>query len=215
MTRASTRFVPHILVLLVLAGVPTLLHSYGRFDVEDCRNPAALMVLHNGSQRASWVRERWLERASATREWRQGKRPIPATLHELRTVVVRTYDPKIVYHQPEIALVRGFGADAREVEWIEHAGEALPVHRPYFGIHSDRPAKVVAAYLLVYRGRPVANPYLAQLLAAPLELASGRSPMTLFFATATVGRGEVELAEEAADRWLAETWSAYRSACHP
>jgi hypothetical protein len=214
MTRLSSRYVPHIVVILVLAGIPTLLHSWGRFEVEDCANPAALLVVPQAGARRSegWANARWLERASPTRQWVEGRIPIEGTALSLETVIVRSYDPKILYHQPELALVRQARSEHANVEWFEHAGERLPIHWPEY---DSEPAAVVAAYVLVYRGRPVANPYLAQLLAAPLQVVTGRSPMTLLFVRGAVPVGRRELSESLARKWLASAWDQYRAACHP
>jgi hypothetical protein len=69
------------------------------------------------------------------------------------------------------------------------------------------------AYLLVYDSRPVSNPYLAQLLSAPLQLVRGRSPMWLFFISGQVEPDLKESAERAARAWLAAAWEHYGSVC--
>jgi hypothetical protein len=75
--------------------------------------------------------------------------------------------------------------------------------------------KPVVAYLLVYDGKPLNNPYLEQLTAAPRQMLIGRLPMTLFLAYANVMGNEQEAALGAAREWLASSWRLYRAACMP
>lgn len=214
MTRISGRYVPHMTLLCLLAGVPTLLHSSGRFDVDDCADPRALMAPPSSRVRpaTTQVNEKWLLRASPTREWSTGRIDLEGTGISLDTLIIRSHDPKTLFHKPELTLVEGLQSDVDGLEWLDHGSERLPIHRAYFDPALDT---AVAAYMLVYRGRPVTNPYLAQVLAAPFQLVSGRGPMTLLFVSARVPAQQVERAEQQAREWLAASWERYRSACQP
>lgn len=216
MTHPSTRYVPALVALLVLAAIPVFLHTSGRFDVDECRNTAALLVAsRKGGGPASPSTQRggrtlWLKRASPAGEWAEGTLPVDGLKSTFETMIIRSHDPKKVYHNPDSVLVRGARSEEADVEWIERGSTRIPIHRPRFG---GADAGTVAAYLLVYNGKPVTNPYLAQLLAAPRQLITGREPMTLFFVSGQVHPLRMEIAEEAMRDWLFSEWRRYQSIC--
>lgn len=200
MTRPSTRYAVPIAALATLALIPVVIHGYLGLRVEDCADPAAL--LPEGNER------------------REYELPSPHGVRRVRHWVGRSYDPKQVYYRPAVRVMHEVRPVAERVEWLEADGEALPIHRVIYGDTAQASrdlseTRVVAAYLLVYRGEPVANPYLAQLGAAPALLLRGRLPMTLFFTGAFVPAEDVEWAEEQSREWLISSWRAYRTACPP
>lgn len=229
MIQASTRYLPHIVLLIALAALPTWLHRTSRLDVEDCADLDALLSLPGGApvsaealrtaspQEASWPpRERFLSLASADGRWAEGRIPVDGSDEALDFVVVRSFDPKLLYHWPSGRLHWNNGTSLRvERSELERVG-SLPVHRGYYdSLDAGSRRRWVVAYLLVYEGRPVANPYLAQLLWAPLQLVRGRSPMWLFFASGRVPASLREPAEEAARRWIGAAWERYAAVCRP
>lgn len=50
----------------------------------------------------------------------------------LRFSVIRSCDPKKLYHHPEIALVHSEAPDRRTVEWVRDGSEMLPIHRVFY-----------------------------------------------------------------------------------
>jgi hypothetical protein len=106
--------------------------------------------------------------------------------------------------------------DRRSVQEVVEGNEILPVHRAHYPgeLHSESGLAVVA-YLLVYGGQPIANPYWSQLVSAPLQLVTGRRAMWLFLVSAEVRPKERRAAEAAALEWLGEAWHRYQTACSP
>jgi hypothetical protein len=223
--RTSTRYLPHIVVLFVVAALPTWLHWTSRLDVEDCADPAALLAIDGAESRSAeslreaapgvrlGQREAFLAHASADGRWAEGRIPL-AGGEGLDFVVVRSFDAKLLYHWPAARMhwERGgsLRVDRNELETVE----SLPVHRSYYdNIDSVSQRRWVVAYLLVYDASPVSNPYLAQLLSAPLQLVRGRTPMWLFFISGRVEASRKESAEQAARRWLVSAWERYASVC--
>ncbi len=124
--------------------------------------------------------------------------------------IIRSYDAKRLYHRPENSLVEHAMVARRAIEWVPAGSSALPIHRAYY---DDTAPTIVVAYLLAYRSSPVANPYWAQLRAAPVELLAGRRPMTLFLVQARGSLGSVREMEKVEREWLLSVWERYCSAC--
>jgi hypothetical protein len=125
--------------------------------------------------------------------------------------IIRSYDAKRLYHRPENSLVdHAFVVQSRGIEWVRADSGALPIHRAYYG---DTDPAILVAYLLVYRFSPVASPYWPQLRAAPIEIFSGRRPMTLFLIQARGSPGSLREMEKVEQEWLLSSWEKYRFAC--
>jgi hypothetical protein len=224
---ASTRYLPHIVVLLVLAALPTWLHRTSSLDVEDCADLDALLSMDGGEvvsaealseaaleSKSLAQRKLFLSQASADGRWAEGIVPLGEDDEALDFVLVRSFDAKLLYHWPAARLHweggKSLRIDRNELETVD----SLPVHRSYYDNLDARSRQHwVVAYLLVYDSRPISNPYLAQLLSAPVQLVRGRSPMWLFFVSGRVDASRRESAEQAARRWLVAAWEHYDSVC--
>lgn len=213
MIEASTRYVPHIAALIVLAAIPTLLHSLGRFDVDDCANSQGLLAppdVDHAAMLSAGERHR-IDTYWGAGNWSAGTLGGEGPGASLRYVIVRSFDPKTVYHWPE-GRVLDHRHSSRGLEEVEGPGGVqLPVHRAFY---EPRGADTtVVAYLLVYDSQAVANPYLAQILAGPKQVLLGRRPMWLFLVYGEVEKSAREDAEQRAREWLASAWERHRTAC--
>lgn len=210
MIRISRKNLMPMLVLLGLTSVPVLVHSYFGFRADDCDGPEALFADCLSHSENDELRQDWMRENFAAEAWCEGIIPTDVPGLSLDILVVRSYDPKKLYHNPEIALLRGQTPDRREVERLAAGNGDVPIHRP----HYDRfNGEVFAAYLLVYGSRPVANPYTAQLRSFFPQLVRGRRPMTLYFVSGQGSRGAMSAMESAGKRWLLRSWGQYPSAC--
>ncbi len=124
--------------------------------------------------------------------------------------ILRSYDPKKLYHLPEIGLLHGAAASRRAVDEVPWKDGTVPIHRVYY---PDNDGDIYAAYLLIYNSQPVANPYLAQILSFPRQLLTGSAPMNLLFVSGKGPRGTLAVMEKKGNRWLVESLSYYRSLC--
>jgi hypothetical protein len=209
----STRYVPHILVLMLIAGIPTLLHSLGRFDVEDCANPAVLLAPPDPGPAAlpPAVEGERFDRSWGEGNWTAGALPRGGPAAPLTYVIARSFDPKAIYHWPESRVISEVRPIERRLEDVEGDGARIPLHRAYY--EPDGVRRRVVAYLLVYHSRPVANPYLAQILSAPRQVVTGRRPMWMFFVHGQAAPSRMVETERVAREWLAGAWERYREAC--
>jgi len=209
MSRLSLRYLYPLSACLLLALIPVVVHSYVRIEINDCRGARAFLPQ---SQLASDFARRpdvWMRERFQSSQWHEESFDRDGLRFDVS--IIRSYDAKRLYHRPESSLLeRTSVVESRGIEWVSADSGVLPIHRVYYG--KTNPA-VLVAYLLVYRSSPVANPYLAQLRAAPVELFSGRYPMTLFFIQAhgspeSLGKMEIVVRE-----WLISAWNNYRCVC--
>jgi hypothetical protein len=128
---------------------------------------------------------------------------------QLEFVIVRSYDPKRLYHRPE-SYFRGRTINAQILKSVTRDTKSTPIHV----VRYERPdlAQVVA-YLLVYNSKAVGNPYLAQVAAFPSQLLTGAKPMTIFLVFGSAPRTAAQALEDRAAAWLADAWKRYESAC--
>jgi hypothetical protein len=172
----SYRFFPAVCLLLAGALVPTIIHSYSGAAFDDRRTTAAIPSVLAGFDSAPSGRdETWGKRRFDSDDWTEREyRNIGG--EKLRLTVVRSYDPKSVYHHPELAVAYRTSFVGEEVRRFEPRPD-IPVHvlKPGPGVGAS------AMYVLHYDTRFVDNPIAFQIRAAGELLFSKRRPMTLFF----------------------------------
>jgi hypothetical protein len=175
----SFRYVPTLCALLGLALIPTIIHSYGGGTVEDGRSAAAIPTILDGytstpTDRASnWGKRRfdsddWVERSYIE----AGSDPITLT-------VVRSFDPKRLYHHPELAIAyRRTSFVGEEIRRFAERTD-IPVHvlQPEAGTA----ATGIGMYVLHYGSGFIEDPIWFQVRSAGELFFSRRLPMTLFF----------------------------------
>ncbi len=208
MTRLSRRYVCPLSACLLLALIPVVVHSYFQAEIDDCRAPQALMPESAQASHSAGSRDAWMRKLFQSSQWQEGSF-VRDGLH-FDFSIIRSYDAKRLYHRPETSLVEHAIVERRGIEWVRADSGALPIHRAYYG---DRDPAILVAYLLVYRSSPVASPYWPQLRAAPVQIFTGRRPMTLFFIQARGQPGSLQEVEKVEREWLLSSWETYRSAC--
>jgi hypothetical protein len=204
MTRVSTRYVVPLAVCLLLVLIPVAMHSYFQTNRDDCANPSAIVpVDHPAGSRDAFLHTRFqspqfMEGSFLSKEGR------------FNYSIIRSYDPKRLYHRPENSLVEHAVVTRRAIEWVPTDAGAVPIHRAYY---DEEDQALVVAYLLVFRSSPVASPYWPHLRAAFSELFTGSHPMTLYFIQARGLPESVPEMEKVEREWLVSSWEKYRTAC--
>jgi hypothetical protein len=199
-------------------AVPTLLHTAGLHMDDDCADATALFE-HNGDpfmDDAVPTESRHVNWNEATQDggaWAEGSFLAEEGIR-VNWVVLRSFNPKRLYNRPARQLVRRGQIAGTEMEWLEEDGVRIPIRwiRYEAGL-SKTEKRLAVGYLLVYDGRPIANPYRAQLLTAPMQFVTGRLPMTIYLAFARVDPPKLDRAEEEVRDWLADSWRRYRRVC--
>ena len=185
-------------------------HSYANLKDEDCVQPSGLFAFCNfAGDRA--VTGRRLKTMFGEVEWCGGTFPGKGgSRPALDYWILISYDAKKLYHLPETGLVRGAAPSDRVTEYLQAAGERIPIHRAYYPATDG---DIFVAYMLIYNSQPVGNPYVAQLLSFPRQLVRGTAPINLFFVSGRGPGGTLARMEETGLSWLLESLERYRSLC--
>lgn len=193
----APRHLPAICGLFALALIPTLVHSYSGNGAPDGLNTAAIPdFLSDYTGRATTRSATWGKRRFDSDDWIERTYANPGG-DELTLTVVRSYDPKRLYHHPELAMA--YGTDFQTLQT-----RRLPAH-PDMPVHVLVPARGVNArgiYALLYHGRFVEDPILFQIRTAGELLFSKRKPMTIFFVLDPAAPREAEIENLGASRVL-------------
>jgi hypothetical protein len=173
----SPRYLPLVCALVGLALVPTLIHSYADTTVSDGRSTQAIPASLAGYQGTPSGRNAtWGKRRFDSDDWME--RTYKADGDTVKVSVIRSFDPKSLYHHPELAVAYGPNFVRGELKRFPQRPD-VPVRMLY----TDRDGGTVAMYVLHYDDRFVEDPIMFQLRTAGELLVSRRKPMTLFFVT--------------------------------
>ena len=171
----SSRYALPVVFILILALLPTVIHSYLGMKTDDGLSVTKINpVLGSFTSTPTNRQPGWGEDAFGCDEWIEriytDERGKP-----LRLFVGRSYDHKRLYHHPELAL--SYAKDLKSVGQIHLPGQpAIPVTL----LHNDtRPN--MAAFVLLYDGKFIDNPISHQVGDSLKQLVSPRKPMTLFY----------------------------------
>jgi len=172
----SPRYAPAICVLLALALVPTVIHSYVGVVETDTRTTNSIPALLAGYPSSPSGRDAgWGARRFEATDWFE--RRYTSTTDEVLLTVLRSYDLKVLYHHPELDIAYGTPFLRQETRTFPDHPD-IPIHVLYTDIERGS----IALYALHYDNSFVADPLLFQFRTATDLLFSGRKPMTLIFA---------------------------------
>lgn len=171
----SSRFALPAIIVLIIALVPTVIHSYLGLTKHDDRLVASInTVLNNFSSSPSTRNPGWGEETFDSFDWTE-RIYRDEHGHAVRLFVGRSYDHKRLYHHPELAL-----SYARD---LGHHKQVYLPSDPTIAINvlqnPTRPG--LAAYALVVDDEFIANPIVHQLQDSLHLLIGARKSMTLFY----------------------------------
>lgn len=171
----SSRYAPAICVALLVALVPTIIHSYAGLVVNDGRATAAIPTTL-GSYGSAPTRRgpQWGKNRFDSFDWIE--REYTGSGDAVVLTVLRSYDLKALYHHPELAVSYHVAKFNRSEVQTAPERPDIPVH-----VLTNTNGGSIAMYALHYDGRFVADPIRFQLRTAGELLFTGRKPMTLFF----------------------------------
>jgi hypothetical protein len=188
----ASRFATAVCVLVGLALIPTIIHSYAGLVVEDGHRASALPeTLAGFSSRPTDRSETWGERRFESTDWVERSFVTPSG--EVTLTVVRSFDLKALYHHPELAVAYGTDFQSATIEVLPESAD-VPVHV----LRTTRDSRPGALYVLEYDGRFVKDPIMFQIRTAGELLFKGRRAMTLFFARAQSARPSGDLSSQPA-----------------
>jgi hypothetical protein len=171
----SARYALPVALVLMLALIPTVIHSYLGLKNDDGLSVNNIKsVLDNFNSTPTNRQPGWGEETFGSEDWieraytdEQGK--------SLRLFVGRSYDHKRLYHHPELAL--SYAKDLRSEGQIRLPGQPeIPVT-----LLRNETRPNMAAFVLLYDGKFIDNPILHQIRDSLKQLISAGKPMTLFY----------------------------------
>ena len=171
----STRQALPVIILIMSALIPTIIHSYLNLKTDDNLSTRQIsQVLGSYVSKPTQRKAEWGEDTFACYDWieriytnQQGK--------SVRLFVGRSYDHKRLYHHPELAL--SYGKDLRMIGEIKYSEQPnIPVK-----LLANETKPVIAAYALIYDKQFVENAITYQLMSSIVQLITPRKPMTLFY----------------------------------
>ena len=165
-------------VILALALVPTIIHSYVRMVVTDGLTAASIPANLRGFRSTPSPRDAgWGKRRFESDDWFERTYRGASTGDEVLLTVLRSYDLKRLYHHPELDVAYGAGYLTHDIVRVSDL-PGVPVHV----LDTATEAHGTALYVLHYDGGFVQDPLWLQARVAGQLLFSGRKPMTLIFA---------------------------------
>jgi hypothetical protein len=171
----SSRYAPAICVALLVALIPTVIHSYAGVVVTDHLTTALVPQTIGAYRSTPSTRDaNWGQRRFESHDWFE--RQYVSGADSVVLTVIRSFDLKALYHHPELAVAYHFAS------FTESRTAPMPGH-PEMPVHvlSDREGGPIGMYVLHYDGRFVADPIRFQVRTAAELLFTGRKAMTLFF----------------------------------
>jgi len=171
----SSRYALPVSLVLMLALIPTVIHSYLGLKTDDGLSVKKIKFeLGNFNSEPTNRQPGWGEETFGSVDWieraytdEQGK--------TLRLFVGRSYDHKRLYHHPELAL--SYAKDLRSEGRIRlHGQPEIPVN-----LLRNEMRPNMAAFALLYDGKFIDNPISHQIRDSLKQLISARKPMTLFY----------------------------------
>jgi hypothetical protein len=167
----STRYLPATAVLLALALVPTVVHTYVGLTASDGKRTTDIARELDGSQGVDttrspiWVRENFAADDFIERRYGTG----------VTLFVARSYDAKRLYHHPELGVAYGRSYDTVSLVRVPSPSGLVPVQ-----VLSGKGG--LACYALLFDGEFVENPLRFQAKQVFSMMFGPRKEMTLFFA---------------------------------
>ena len=160
----STRQALPVIILIMSALIPTIIHSYLNLKTDDNLSTRQIsQVLGSYVSKPTQRKAEWGEDTFACYDWieriytnQQGK--------SVRLFVGRSYDHKRLYHHPELAL--SYGKDLRMIGEIKYSEQPnIPVK-----LLANETKPVIAAYALIYDKQFVENAITHQLMTSIVQI---------------------------------------------
>ena len=207
----SRRFIPQLAALTVLALVPVGLHNYLGYQRDECADPFRLVPSTNVDK---VKRDAYMKNQLSAFQWREGKVMGADQEPPLEYTILRSYEAKKLYYRLDRRLLQLEPSQEMRVT-TSVDGVTLPIRTVRVDPEPGGRTGMLAAYLLVYDGEPVDEPYLNQALAAPASILFGALPMTAFFVATKLEVDQAESVRARQIEWLEDSWRSYRSICFP
>ena len=172
----SSRYALPVILLLTLALLPTIIHSYLGSEYDDGKSVQSISTVLAGFSSEPYLRhnDSWVKSIFDSDDWIERIYKNDKG-EKIRLFVARSYDHKRLYHHPELGLSRGSNFN-KGVVYILPGETEIPV----FLLRDSRGHRV-AAYVLLYEEKFIKEPVSHQIKEALSQFFLPRKAMTLFY----------------------------------
>jgi hypothetical protein len=183
----SPRYSLAVILLLLIALIPTVIHTYVGAKSDDGKSVKLVPEVLNGWSSTPYSRHKakWVNDMYGSNDWLERIYASPGKT-DIRLFVARSYDHKRLYHHPELGLSHGKKLE-REGIVVLPGEESIPVH-----LHNEADGDEFVAYVLLYEGGYIESPIAHQLQNVFGQLVSSRKPMTMFYVSGRYAKGNDE-----------------------
>lgn len=199
----STRYTLPVAIVLTIALVPTVIHSYLKLAVDNSATTRNINpIFADFTSMPSRKNPGWGEETFGCTDWFERNYKDQQN-NTVRLFVGRGFDHKRLYHHPELALSHGI--DLRSNGKLILPGEpAIPVHTLH---HSSQSG--IAAFVLFYDGHFIDDPIQHQMKSSLKLLINAEKPMTLFYVSEDNGANQSDFTKTPSAKVLQETIKRY------
>ncbi len=202
----SSRYALPVTMLLALALIPTVFHSYLVVLIDDGRSAERIANDFGEFSSKPYNRHkaRWVKEVFDSKDWVEriykNSRGI-----EVRLFVVRSYDLKRLYHHPELGVSRGVDLKSEGVFMLQGKPE-MPVH-----LLQSSSGRGLVAYVLLQDGIFIKDPLAYQVLEAFKQIFNARKVMTLFYVSDSISPNGVDFSKTSAAFILGEAIKSFQN----
>ena len=176
----SSRYSLPVIFLLILALLPTIIHSYLGSEYDDGRSVQTIPTTLAGFSSEPYLRhkDQWVKSLYGSEDWieRIYKND---NGEKIRLFAARSYDYKKLYHHPELGLSHGSNLKEEGIVMLPGDPEI-----PVFVLRSSS-GSGIDAYVLLHEGKFIKDPVSHQIKDAFTQLFQTRKAMTLFYVSDT------------------------------
>lgn len=202
----SSRYALSVTMVLALALIPTVFHSYLVTLINDGRSAERITHVFGefSSKPYDQRKARWVKKVFDSQDWVE-RIYKNSSGEKVRLFVARSYDLKRLYHHPELGL--SHGADLKsEGVFMLHGKSEIPVH-----LLQSRSERGLVAYVLLHDGMFIKDPLAHQLLEAFKQFVSAKKAMTLFYVSDSISPNGVDFNKTSAAFILGEAVKSFQN----
>jgi len=201
----STRYAIPVIILLVLALIPTTIHSYLNTTVNDGKSVHNIAAkLNDFSSTPATRNTQWGMDIFGSVDWFERDYK-DDQYNKVRLFTARAYDHKRLYHHPELALSYGYTLDKNEQITLANNSD-IPVF-----VLKNNENSILVAYVLLYNNEFIKKPINHQFSESMRLFVSARKPMTLFYASQTGLSANTQFEKSAVAEVLASAIQSFQS----
>jgi hypothetical protein len=177
----SSRYEIPVSLLLILALLPTIIHSYLGSEYDDGRAVQTIPTTLAGFSSEPYLRhnDSWAKSLYGSEDWIERIYKNDKG-EKIRLFAARSFDYKKLYHHPELGL--SHGSNLKEEGIVMLPGDPdIPVF-----VLRNSGGKGIVAYALLHEEELIKDPILHQIKDAFTQLLQTRKAMTLFYVSDTI-----------------------------